>query len=210
MFGEKDKFEYIKIENLVKNKSDIVDGPFGSNLKIVDYVNSGVRVIQINNIGECDFRDKNKRYVTEEKFNSLIKHSVIPGDIVVAKMGEPIGRACILPDYIEKAIIVADCMKIHPNTEIVITKYLEFLLNTEEVKSQFKKYSQGSTRVRLNLTMLRQVKVLYPSIELQNEFADFVTQVDKLKFEIQLSLKRYLYKLYKYCYRIKFKKKLLK
>lgn len=189
MFGEKDKFEYIKIENLVKNKSDIVDGPFGSNLKTVDYVNSGVRVIQINNIGECDFRDKNKRYVTEEKFNSLTKHSVIPGDIVVAKMGEPIGRACILPDYIEKAVIVADCMKIHPNTEIVSTKYLEFLLNTEEVKSQFKKYSQGSTRVRLNLTMLRQVKVLYPSIELQNEFADFVTQVDKLKFDMGNSLK---------------------
>lgn len=189
LFGSKDKFEYIKIEELVKHKSDIVDGPFGSNLKTIDYVGDGVRVIQINNIGECDFRDKNKRFVTEEKFNSLIKHSVIPGDIVVAKMGEPIGRACILPDYIEKAVIVADCMKIHPNTEIVNTKYLEFLLNTEEVKSQFKKYSQGSTRVRLNLTMLRQVKVLYPSIELQNEFADFVTQVDKLKFEMEKSLK---------------------
>lgn len=189
MFGSKDKFEYIKIEELVKHKSDIVDGPFGSNLKTIDYVDDGVRVIQINNIGECDFRDKNKRFVTEEKFNSLIKHSVIPGDIVVAKMGEPIGRACILPDYIEKAVIVADCMKIHPNTDIVNTKYLEFLLNTEEVKSQFKKYSQGSTRVRLNLTMLRQVKVLYPSIELQNEFADFAKQVDKLKFEIETSLK---------------------
>ena len=189
MFGDKNKFEYVKIEDLVKNRSDIVDGPFGSNLKTVDYVDSGVRVIQINNIGECEFRDKNKKYVTEEKFNSLIKHSVIPGDIVVAKMGEPIGRACILPSNIEKAIIVADCMKIRPNTDIVNTKYLEFLLNSEEVKSQFKKYSQGSTRVRLNLTMLRQVKVLYPDIELQNQFADFANQVDKLKSQMETSLK---------------------
>ena len=189
MFGDKNKFQYIKIEDLVKNKSDIVDGPFGSNLKTVDYVDSGVRVIQINNIGECEFRDKNKKYVTEDKFNSLIKHSVIPGDIVVAKMGEPIGRACILPSNIEKAIIVADCMKIRPNTDIVNTKYLEFLLNSEEVKSQFKKYSQGSTRVRLNLTMLRQVKVLYPDIKLQNQFADFANKVDKLKFQMETSLK---------------------
>ena len=142
-----------------------------------------MRVIQINNIGESSFRDKNKKYITEEKYKSLLKHSVAPGDIVVAKMGEPIGRACILPDYISKAVIVADCMKIRPNLAIINRKYLEFLLNTEEVKTQFRKYSQGSTRVRLNLTMLRQIKVLYPPIELQNQFADFVKQVDKLKFK---------------------------
>ena len=189
MFGDKDKYTYIKIEQLVSNKSDIVDGPFGSNLKTVDYVDDGVRVIQINNIGESNFRDKNKKYITEEKYKSLLKHSVVPGDIVVAKMGEPIGRACILPDYISKAVIVADCMKIRPNLAIINRKYLEFLLNTEEVKAQFRKYSQGSTRVRLNLTMLRQIKVLYPPIELQNQFADFLKQVDKLKFEMEKSLK---------------------
>ena len=189
MFGDKDKYTYIKIEQLVSNKSDIVDGPFGSNLKTVDYVDDGVRVIQINNIGESNFRDKNKKYITEEKYKSLLKHSVVPGDIVVAKMGEPIGRACILPDYISKAVIVADCMKIRPNLAIINRKYLEFLLNTEEVKTQFRKYSQGSTRVRLNLTMLRQIKVLYPPIELQNQFADFLKQVDKLKFEMEKSLK---------------------
>ena len=189
MFGDKDKYTYIKIEQLVSNKSDIVDGPFGSNLKTVDYVDDGVRVIQINNIGESNFRDKNKKYITVEKYKSLLKHSVVPGDIVVAKMGEPIGRACILPDYISKAVIVADCMKIRPNLAIINRKYLEFLLNTEEVKAQFRKYSQGSTRVRLNLTMLRQIKVLYPPIELQNQFADFVKQVDKLKFEMEKSLK---------------------
>ncbi|CUO51451.1 restriction endonuclease subunit S [Clostridium perfringens] len=189
MFRGDKNFDYIKIENLVEVKSDIVDGPFGSNLKTIDYVDSGVRVIQINNIGESQFRNGNKRYITEEKFNSLIKHSVIPGDIVVAKMGEPIGRACIVPNWLEKAVIVADCMKIHPDLNVINAKYLEFLLNTEEVKVQFKKYSQGSTRVRLNLTMLRQIEVLYPPIELQNQFADFVKQVDKLKFEMEQSLK---------------------
>lgn len=190
MFRGDKNFDYIKIENLVEVKSDIVDGPFGSNLKTIDYVDSGVRVIQINNIGESQFRNGNKRYITEEKFNSLIKHSVIPGDIVVAKMGEPIGRACIVPNWLEKAVIVADCMKIHPDLNVINAKYLEFLLNTEEVKVQFKKYSQGSTRVRLNLTMLRQIEVLYPPIELQNQFADFVKQVDKLKFEMENSLKQ--------------------
>lgn len=189
MFRGDKNFDYIKIENLVEVKSDIVDGPFGSNLKTIDYVDSGVRVIQINNIGKSQFRNGNKRYITEEKFNSLIKHSVIPGDIVVAKMGEPIGRACIVPNWLEKAVIVADCMKIHPDLNVINAKYLEFLLNTDEVKVQFKKYSQGSTRVRLNLTMLRQIEVLYPPIELQNQFADFVKQVDKLKFEMEKSLK---------------------
>ncbi len=122
MFRGDKNFDYIKIENLVEVKSDIVDGPFGSNLKTIDYVDSGVRVIQINNIGESQFRNGNKRYITEEKFNSLIKHSVIPGDIVVAKMGEPIGRACIVPNWLEKAVIVADCMKIHPDLNVINAK----------------------------------------------------------------------------------------
>ncbi|NLK23248.1 MAG: restriction endonuclease subunit S, partial [Clostridiales bacterium] len=41
----------------------------------------------------------------------------------------------------------------------------------------------------LNLTMIKDLKIIMPPIELQNQFADFVKQVDKLKFEMEESLK---------------------
>lgn len=189
MFNREQNFDIVRIKDLVKNKSDIVDGPFGSNLKVSDYVEDGIRVIQINNIGINSFKNKNKRFVTIDKYKSLEKHRVKPDDIIVAKMGEPIGRCCILPDYIKEAVIVADCMRIIPDESIVNRLFLSYLLNMEYTKIQFRKYSQGSTRIRLNLTMLREVEIKLPPIELQNKFAGIVQNIEKQKEVLQQSLK---------------------
>jgi len=64
-----------------------VDGPFGSDLKVSHQTESGVRILQINNIGVGKFLDKNAKYVSEEKYNELIRHSAFPGDLIIAKMG---------------------------------------------------------------------------------------------------------------------------
>ena len=50
----------------------IAGGPFGSNLKTVDYVNEGVRIIQLQNIGDGVFHDDYKIYTSEEKADELI------------------------------------------------------------------------------------------------------------------------------------------
>ena len=181
-------YSLYKLNDLVSEKKDIIDGPFGSNLKTSDYVDNGIRVIQINNIGECEFRDGNKKYINEEKYQSLIKHAVFPGDIIVAKMGEPLGRTCIVPSFIDRAVIVADCMRIKPNGELINSRYLEYLLNTVEVKRQFEKYSQGSTRIRLNLSMLREVELKVIPLELQNQFAEIVESIEKQKELLNESL----------------------
>ncbi|MCH1613619.1 MAG: restriction endonuclease subunit S, partial [Flavobacteriales bacterium] len=111
MFGDRSKFNRIKLSQCVTEKNDFVDGPFGSNLKVSHQTPSGVRLIKINNIGVGEFRDKKKKFTSEKKYFELIRHSVQPGDIIIAKMGEPLGRACLVPDYIEKGLVVADCMR---------------------------------------------------------------------------------------------------
>ncbi|MCH5584069.1 restriction endonuclease subunit S [Shimazuella sp. AN120528] len=192
MFGDPalNKKQWItkEIVNLVKERKDLVDGPFGSNLKVSDFSDKGVRVIQINNIGVNRFIDKNRKFITHEKFRSLIKHNVLPGDIVIAKMGEPLGRTCIIPQSLSSGIIVADCMRLRPNVEIVNRNYLTFLLNSNYVKNQFKKLSRGSTRIRLNLSMLKTVKLILPPIELQNNFANIVQKIEAQKTLLQQSL----------------------
>ena len=47
-----------------------------------------------------------------------------------------------------------------------------------------------SAQKNINLKILGGLKVIVPPIELQNQFADFVKQVDKLKFEMEKKLKR--------------------
>ena len=67
-------------------------GPFGSNLKASDYTDEGVRIIQLQNIGEGRFHDDYAIYTSEGKADELLSNNIYPGEIILSKMGE-IGRA---------------------------------------------------------------------------------------------------------------------
>jgi type I restriction enzyme S subunit len=77
------------------------------------------------------------------------------------------------------------CACIIPSNKInVIFLYFEL----ELMKNEFLKQRRGVRQKNLNLGMIKDFEVPYPSLELQNQFADFVKQVDKSKFEIQKSI----------------------
>jgi type I restriction enzyme S subunit len=61
-------------------------------------------------------------------------------------------------------------------------------LQCEDVRVQIKRVSAGTTINYLSLGNLAKIRVLNPPLTLQNEFADFVKQVDKSKFEVQHGL----------------------
>jgi type I restriction enzyme S subunit len=94
------------------------DGPFGSNLKSDHYVEDGVRVIRLQNIGVGEFVDDNQAYISAEHFRSLSRHECLPGDVLVGTMGDPNLRACLQPDWIRIALNKADCVQIRPNQRI--------------------------------------------------------------------------------------------
>ena len=109
----------------------ICDGPFGSSLKSSHYVDAGVRVIRLQNIGVDEFLGDNAAYISEEHRASLGDHDVYPGDILVAGLGDdrrPVGRACVAPDALGPAIVKADCFRVRLNTQTFmhafIAKYL--------------------------------------------------------------------------------------
>ena len=186
IFGDparnKKKFPIRRLEEAAPNKGDFVDGPFGSDLKVSHQTKLGVRILQINNIGVGKFLDKNAKYVSEEKYKELIRHSAFPGDIIIAKMGEPIARTCILPNYINKALVVADCMRLRVTNKKEFDKvYLSFLLNSEFAKKQIDSMTHGSTRIRINLSMIKSMDVPLPPLPLQQKFAKIVEKVEKLK-----------------------------
>src|SRR5262249_30138540 len=58
------------------------DGPFGSNLKSEHYVEAGVRVIRLQNIGVGEFDDDDKAFISRDHFAGLQKHACLPGDIL--------------------------------------------------------------------------------------------------------------------------------
>ena len=111
-----------------------------------------------------------------------------PGDIIIAKMGEPLGRACLVPDYIEKGLVVADCMRMRMTSSKFLKHFVMFFLNSNDAKAQIGNLSKGSTRIRINLSMIRTLEIPAPSIELQNQFAERVQAIERQKAQAQASL----------------------
>ncbi|MDN5112109.1 restriction endonuclease subunit S [Aliarcobacter butzleri] len=178
------------LSNVCPNKGDFVDGPFGSDLKVSDRTDEGIRIIQINNVGENEFRDKNKAFIRQEKYLTLKRHEVLQNDIIIAKMGEPIARSCFLPKHIDKAIIVADCMRMRITNNDYNRVFICFYLNFYTTKVLIDNLSHGSTRTRINLSILKTLEIIKPKVELQNKFALIVEKIETIKEKENQKLKQ--------------------
>jgi type I restriction enzyme S subunit len=170
-------WEERKLEELGDKKNAIISGPFGSNLKVKDYTCEGIPLIRLQNIGKGYFINKNIKYVSIEKAEQLKSHSFIPGDVVLAKLGIPIGKTCIIPTDFKAGIIVADIVRIRLNTKIVDYNFLEYYLNTNIAVSQLNKNVSGATRPRVNLSDVREIKIHLPPLTQQKQI---VLQLDQL------------------------------
>jgi type I restriction enzyme S subunit len=154
------KFELKQLQELVVSRVDITDGPFGSNLKSSHYVAAGPRVVRLANIGSGIFVDA-QAHITSEHFETLRKHEVIAGDVLVASLGEDIPRACIAPGFLGEAIVKADCIRIRPAPN-VSPQYLAFALNSPQVRASALANIRGVTRPRINLGALRSTTIPIP------------------------------------------------
>jgi type I restriction enzyme S subunit len=164
------------LESLVVDpKNDIVDGPFGSNLKASEYVEAGVPIIRLQNVSPNQFIYKNIRFITEEKAAELNRHSFRPGDIVITKLGDPLGEACIVPDELGSGIIVADIVRVRLS-EKANKKAIVYAINSPAVQSQLKAITKGTTRPRVNLGQIRLMLLPIPP---RNEQDDIVAEIEK-------------------------------
>ena len=75
----------------------LFDGPFGSNLKTSDYVEAGVRVVRLENLGHLQFIAGKRTFISRRKYASLIRHRVCEGDIIFGSFVDGDVRVCILP-----------------------------------------------------------------------------------------------------------------
>lgn len=149
------KWKWKKLGNIV---SKISDGPFGSNLKTSDYVDSGVRVIRLENISNLNFRDSKKSFISQEKYQSIKKHGVYPNDIIFSSFITENTSVVSIPKHIELAVNKADCFCVRFN-DLVYYKFYEFFLSTRSTYSQLINEVHGATRPRINTTQLKEISV---------------------------------------------------
>ena len=165
-------------------KGNFVDGPFGSNLKSSEYKEFGVPLIQLKNIKPNKYLPKNLKFVSQEKADSISRHTYQAGDITIAKLGA-VGTACIIPNGNPNGIVVADVCRFRGDKSQVDYKYLCYFLNSPEGQRRVLEYSKGTTRLRTNLTDLKKVKVPLPPIKTQKQIAAVLEKADQLRNDCQ-------------------------
>ena len=151
----------------------ITDGPFGSNLKTAHYTESGPRVIRLQNVGNGEFHDE-KAHISQDHFETLRKHEIFTGDLIIAALGKSLPRACIIPAYVGPAIVKADCIRFKPHPSLGVAQYLNAALNSETLKRIAASIVHGVGRPRLNQKEVKSLPVPLPSFAEQRRIAEEV------------------------------------
>lgn len=157
------------------------DGPFGSGLKSQHYVDEGVRVVRLQNIGVAEFRDQSKAFISAAHYATLGDHDVLAGDLLLAGLGDarnPAGRACLAPTGIEPAMVKADCFRFRLKTKPTQTLLIAHQLSAT-AKGAAACLSAGSTRTRINLSTTSSRKVAVPPADEAKRILDRIAEATK-------------------------------
>ena len=182
----------VKVKDVVADKKfAVVDGPFGTQLHADEYVESGVPIVRVKNIGWGPFIHTDLKYITEEKAVQIERSTVYPGDIVIAKTGATIGKTCIFPNTFEKAIIASSCAKISLDPQKALNRYVYRFLLSPRGYSQIIGQSAGSTRSTIGLKGINALKIPLPPLEEQKKIAAILDAADDYRQKTKALIDKY-------------------
>ena len=134
-----------------------------------DQSKDGIRLIQTGNIGIGQFieKDDKAKYISIETFERLKCTEVFEGDILVSRLPDPIGRACIVPNKTERMITAVDCTICRPKADIIDREYLCYFMQSKTYYERLFNNVTGTTRKRISRKNLGNVEIYVPSKEEQ-------------------------------------------
>ena len=157
----------------------IVDGDW---IESKDQSECGIRLIQTGNIGIGEYWDKCNRakYISAETFERLKCTEVLPGDILISRLPDPIGRACAVPKYVGKAITAVDCTIVRLDNSLCDANY--FINYTQSVRygNELSKFLAGTTRTRISRKNLEKIEIPLPPLDEQRKIAAVLDKVSDL------------------------------
>lgn len=142
--------------------------------------NGRVRLIQLADVGAGEFKNKSNKYITEAKAAELLCTYLKKGDILIARLGEPLCKACVFPcDGLY--ITAVDVTILRVGNKTIEPKYLVYLINSPWFKAQVKRYESGTTRKRISRKNLDRICMNFPSLPEQKRI---VAKIEELFSEL--------------------------
>ena len=178
----------LKVSQLV-NISDIVSGiTKGRKTKEPELIE--VPYMSVSNVkdGYIDWSTVKTILATSKEIE---QYRLMPNDVLITEGGDPdkVGRGAIITNPLLDCIHQNHIFRVRLYKSIITPVYFSYYLQNQASKQYFLRCAKQTTGIAsINMTQLKALPVLIPPLDLQNQFADFVEQVDKSKLAIQKSL----------------------
>ncbi len=108
-----------------------------------------VRLTQLADVGDGEFRDRSARFMTLEATRRLGCTYLQPNDVLIARMPDPIGRACIFPGLSQPAVTAVDVMIWRTDGELAGSDWFAKWVNSPAVRTEMSEGAGGTTRQRI-------------------------------------------------------------
>ena len=166
---------------------DVADVCVGVVIKPTQYyTDTGIPTFRSLNIGEMHVKDSDWVYFTEEGHQKNQKSVVHKNDVLVVRSGAP-GTACVATEKYDGYNAV-DIIIAHPDNSKVNSIFLAAFTNMPHGMNQIRERTGGAAQQHFNVGGYKAMRLIMPSIELQNQYAAFVEQTDKSKVAVQKAL----------------------
>ncbi|MEX8520425.1 MAG: restriction endonuclease subunit S [Leptothrix sp. (in: b-proteobacteria)] len=148
------------LPDLISHNGVFIDGDW---IESKDQDPSGdVRLIQLADIGDGRYVNKSNRFLAHQKAIDLGCTILKIGDVLIARMPDPLGRACIFPGDNKLAVTVVDVCVVRGQQEHFDRSWLMYFINSSEFRSDIHSLQSGSTRKRISRGNLSTLKLPIP------------------------------------------------
>ena len=160
-----------------------------------DISEEGIRYITTGNVGEGFYKEQGMGFITQETFKKLNCTEVYEGDILISRLNNPIGRACIVPDLGHRIVTSVDNVIFRPDSTYD-ERFLVYLFSSKDYFKHTSNLARGATMQRISRGLLGNIRVVFPIKEEQIQIANFLDH-ETAKIDTLIEKQQQLIKLLK-------------
>ena len=170
----------MQIRKLVQEGDvSIKTGPFGTQLKAAEYLETGTPVLNVKNIGYGSISSVKLDYVGTDTVERLQMHILQEGDIVFGRKGA-VDRHAYIDNESAGWIQGSDCIRLRVITDTINPRFLSYFFLTNQHKAfMVSMCSHGTTMASLNQKILEQIEFPYPDRTYQDKVVGILGKLDE-------------------------------